>query len=86
MTGAINYVRREGRYIMKYYLVAVILDLKYQIYSGRRCASVGRIYTQEEQEEYGGPHRTFYSNVKHGGIGVFIIFYSCLLLILHCSC
>ena len=24
MTGAINYVRREGRYVMKYYLVAVI--------------------------------------------------------------
>ena len=23
MTGAINYVRREGRYVMKYYLVAV---------------------------------------------------------------
>ena len=29
----------------------VILDLKYQIYSGRRCASVGRIYTQEQEEE-----------------------------------
>ena len=24
MTGAINYVRREGRYVMKYYLVSVI--------------------------------------------------------------
>ena len=24
MTGAINYVRLEGRYVMKYYLVAVI--------------------------------------------------------------
>ena len=24
MTGAINYVRREGRYVMEYYLVAVI--------------------------------------------------------------
>ena len=48
MTGAINYVRREGRNVMKYYLVAVI--------------SIWR------------PHRTFYSNVKHGGIGVFIIF------------
>ena len=24
MTGAINYVRREGRYVMKNYLVAVI--------------------------------------------------------------
>ena len=33
-------------------MTPVILDLKYQIYSGRRCASVGRIYTQE-QEEYG---------------------------------
>ena len=50
MTGAINYMRRKGRYVMKYYLVAVI--------------SIWR------------PHRTFHSNVKHGGIGVFIIFYS----------
>lgn len=31
----------------------VILDLKYQIYSGRRCASVGRIYTQEQEQEHG---------------------------------
>ena len=30
----------------------VILDLKYQIYSGRRCASVGRIYTQEQEQEW----------------------------------
>ena len=29
----------------------VISDLKYQIYSGRRCASVGRIYTQEQEQE-----------------------------------
>ena len=32
----------------------VILDLKYQIYSGRRCASVGRIYTQEQEQEQDG--------------------------------
>ena len=36
--------------------------------------------------QYGDLHRTFYSNVKHGGIGIFIIFYSRRLLILHCSC
>ena len=30
MTGAINYVRREGRFVMKYYLVVVI-----SIYGGQ---------------------------------------------------
>ena len=34
----------------------VILDLNYQIYSGRRCASVGRIYIQEQEQDGSLPH------------------------------
>ena len=59
MTGAINYVRREERYVMN-----TILSLLFQ---------------------YCGPHRTFNSNGKHGGNGVFIIYYSRILLLLQRS-
>ena len=46
----------------------VILDLKYQIYSGRRCASVGRIYTQEQEQD----------SCKFPG-NIIAIFYKCYL-------
>ena len=60
MTDAVNYVCREGRYVMIYYLVAVI-------------------------SVWPPPSGFQHSNVKHAENAVFIIFYSRLLLILHCS-
>ena len=48
MTGAINYVRREGRYVMKYYLVADISiwrrpsDIQQQLQTWRKRTIAGR--------------------------------------------
>ena len=46
MPGAINYVRREGRYVMKYYLAAVI--------------SIWRLTSDFQQQRQAWRKRTLY--------------------------